>query len=93
MPMVTWNHWVMQNIAPNASISENSAVGVQGRNGWGRNEYGAPDPVSGTHTYYFKVYALDSMLNLDSSAAKGQVLRAMDNHVLAWAELFGTYAK
>jgi Raf kinase inhibitor-like YbhB/YbcL family protein len=93
MPMMSWNHWVMWNIAPNASISQDYAVGVQGRNGWGRNEYGAPDPLGGAHAYYFKVYALDTMLNLDSSATKGQVLRAMDNHVLARAELFGTYAK
>jgi Raf kinase inhibitor-like YbhB/YbcL family protein len=90
---VTWNHWVIWNIPPNETIEENTSVGVQGKNGWNRPGYGGPDPVGGTHTYVFSVYALDCTLDLNVDAGKTAVLRAMDNHVLAKAQLIGTYAK
>jgi Raf kinase inhibitor-like YbhB/YbcL family protein len=93
VPLMTWTHWVAWNIPPNAQITENLGQGVQGRNSWNNNGYSGPDPLFGAHSYFFKVYALDTALILNSDARKSDVLRAMDNHVLARAELFGVYIK
>jgi Raf kinase inhibitor-like YbhB/YbcL family protein len=90
-PLMIWNHWIIWNVPSNGMIAENTTVGVQGRNSWRENNYGGLDPPFGTHSYYFKVYALDITLNLSSDATKSDVLRAMDNHVLAKAELVGKY--
>ncbi len=88
-----WNHWVAWNISPQENITEDSAAGVQGRNGWNRNSYGGPDPAWGRRTYVFTAYALGETLNLNADARLSDVLRAMDNHVLGRAQLIGTYAK
>jgi Raf kinase inhibitor-like YbhB/YbcL family protein len=95
-PMGTWDHWIVFNIAPDtASIAENSVPSgaVQGRNGWGNSEYGGPCPPSGTHRYVFKLYALDTTLQLDQNADKGAVESAMQGHVLAQTKLTGLYGK
>jgi len=68
-------------------------VGVQGTNSWGRTGYGGPCPPSGTHRYFFKLYALDTALNLKAGASKEDVLRAMEGHILAQGQLMGTYHK
>jgi len=57
-PMGTWDHWIVWNINPVSSISEDSVPGDEGANGWGRTGYGGPCPPSGTHSYFFKLYAL-----------------------------------
>ncbi len=88
-----WNHWVIWNISPSENLTENSAAGIQGRNGWNKNEYGGPDPLSGTRRYIFTVYALDTTLSINEDSRLTDVLRAMDNHVLGKAQLIGTYAK
>jgi Raf kinase inhibitor-like YbhB/YbcL family protein len=90
---MTWSHWVIWNIPPNASIEENTTIGVQGRNGWNHRGYSGPDPVGGAHTYVFSAYALDCTSDLNANSGKTVVLRAMDNHVLAKAQLMGTYHK
>ena len=91
LPFMTWNHWVMWNIPVSGVVDENSAPGVQGRNSWNSNAYGGPDPPFGPHTYHFKAYALDTMLDLKAEAGKSVVLNAMNNHVLAKSELYGVY--
>lgn len=94
VPMGTWNHWVLFDIAPETSgIAENSVPSgaVQGRNSWGNSEWGGPCPPSGTHRYVFKLYALDITLGLDHSATKADVESAMNNHVLSQATLTGLY--
>ncbi len=91
-PMGTWVHWVMWNIPP-GNIEENSAPGVQGVNSWGRNEYGGPCPPSGIHRYFFKVYALDTELDLPETTTKEGLLKAMEGHILASAQLVGLYKK
>lgn len=99
-PGGTWDHWVMFNIP--ASIAglpegvrsqEISESVVEGTNSWGRTGYGGPCPPSGTHRYYFKLYALDSALTLDSTAAKKDVGRAMEGHILEQAQLMGRYSR
>lgn len=100
-PMGTWVHWVMYNIPPHVRElrehvppSEKLSDGtVQGRTDFGRIGYGGPCPPSGTHRYYFRVYALDTVLDVAPGATKRQLLRAMEGHVLAQGELMGKYAR
>ena len=100
-PMGTWDHWVMFNIpASVAGLPEDAKRQnlkdqgiVEGTNSWGKTGYGGPCPPSGTHRYTFKLYALDSALRLDSTAAKKDVERAMEGHVLGRAQLMGRYSR
>ena len=95
-PAGMWVHWVLWNISPTAGeIRENSvpAGGVQGKNDWRRNRYGGPCPPSGTHRYFFKLYALDVVLPDLGSPTKAKLEKAIDGHELGKAELMGTYEK
>lgn len=95
-PVGIWVHWVAWNIpAQTREIPENGmpAGAHPGRNSWKRNGYGGPCPPSGTHRYFFKLYALDTTLTLASSAAKGDLERAMQGHILASGQLMGTYKR
>src|SRR3989344_9303767 len=79
-------HWTVWNIAPHTNeIEENSVPSgaVEGTTGFGKTGWGGPCPPSGTHRYQFKLYALDAVLGLDSSATKKDVLAALESHVLA----------
>jgi hypothetical protein len=95
-PTGTWVHWVLFNI-PNDTrmIAEDSVPedAVQGLNSWPKNSYGGPCPPSGTHRYFFKLYALDSILGLDEGATKADVEQAMQGHIIEKAELIGLYKK
>ncbi len=100
-PVGTWVHWVYFNI-PSGLSGLPAAVqggekpetgGTQGRNSWRKNAYGGPCPPSGTHRYFFKLYALDMILDLDPSANKSALLKAMEGHVLAEAQLIGTFSR
>ena len=95
-PAGTWDHWVVWSIAPETTgIHEDSAPSgaVQGKNSWGRNDYGGPCPPSGKHRYFFKLYALDTALDLPESSGKADVRSAMEGHVLAQTQLVGLYQK
>jgi hypothetical protein len=100
-PMGTWVHWVLYDLpAGTRALPESvpadpqlAGGGRHGENSWPRLGYGGPCPPSGTHRYFFKLYALDTMLDLESGATKRQVLQAIEGHVLAQAELMGTYAR
>jgi Raf kinase inhibitor-like YbhB/YbcL family protein len=100
-PIGTWVHWVVFNIpAGTQELSEGIAAGaqlpkggLQGRNSSGKSGYDGPCPPSGTHRYFFKLYALDTTLALPSSADKAQLLNAMQGHILAQGELMGTFSK
>jgi Raf kinase inhibitor-like YbhB/YbcL family protein len=92
-PGGTWVHWVVFDIPVGAGIDEGSVPGKQGRNDFGKNDYGGPCPPSGTHRYFFKVYALDTMLNLNEGISKQELEGAMQEHILAEAELIGVYKK
>lgn len=89
----TFDHWVAWNISPNKPISENNDTGVNGLNSFGNEGYGGPCPPSGSHRYYFKVFALDAKLNLPANSKKEDLLRAMEGHILATGELMGRYKK
>ena len=92
-PMKTWVHWVVFDIPVTQTIAENSIPGKQGYNDFGRNDWGGPCPPSGTHRYFFKIYALDSTLNLKEGSKKQEVEKAMQGHLLGQAELIGLYKK
>ena len=92
-PMGTWDHWIVFNIQPTNRIEENTIPGIEGINTWHRHSYGGPCPPSGTHRYFFKVYALDSLLTLSSSVHKKDVEKAMQDHLLAKGELVGLYSR
>ena len=95
-PMGTWVHWVVFNIPSTTTGLEESAdtgaVSV-GKNSSGKMSYDGPCPPSGTHRYFFKLYAVDSMLSLSPGATKEQLLGAMQGYILAQGELMGTFSK
>jgi Raf kinase inhibitor-like YbhB/YbcL family protein len=95
-PVGTWVHWVAWNIPPQIrEIPENGLPSgtMQGLNSWKRNDYGGPCPPSGTHRYFFKLYALDSLLTLTPASTKADLEHAMQGHVLASGQLMGTYKR
>ena len=97
-PKMTWTHWVLYNIPPAASglaegvaVKELPAGALQGVNDWQRIGYGGPCPPVGKHRYFFKLYALDTVLPDMKFPAKAVLEKAMQSHVLAGAELVGLY--
>jgi Raf kinase inhibitor-like YbhB/YbcL family protein len=92
-PRGDWVHWVVYNIPIIYTIEENSIPGTQGRTDFGTNRYGGPCPPFGTHRYFFKIYALDTELDLSEDTAKAQLEQAMQGHILDKAELIGLYEK
>jgi len=100
-PSGTWVHWVLYNLpADNIGLVENVPVteslkagGFQGKNDFGKIGYGGPCPPSGTHRYFFKIYALDAELPLKAGATKAEVEKAMEGHVVSQGQLMGTYGR
>ncbi len=91
-----WLHWAVWNIDPKTeTISENSVpVGTNvGKNDFGENKYGGPCPGSGTHRYFFHLYALDTVLNIPENSTKADLLKAMEGHLIAETELMGVYSR
>ena len=93
-PAGTWVHWVVFNIASETEVIEqNSTTGTVGINDFGQRAYGGPCPPSGTHRYFFKLYALDDRLPLKSGVTKSAVEAAVRGHILEQAELMGLYKR
>lgn len=100
-PGGTWVHWVLYNIPadaralPEAIPAEDELPdgSRHGENSFGRLDYGGPCPPSGTHRYFFKLYALDIVLDLEPGANKESLLQEMEGHVLGETELMGTYSR
>jgi Raf kinase inhibitor-like YbhB/YbcL family protein len=100
-PMGTWVHWVLFNLPVDISeLPENvpperelESGAKQGTNDFGRIGYGGPCPPGGTHRYYFKLCALDAVLDLEAGARKPQLLEAMEGHILAKGQLMGRYSR
>jgi len=99
-PKMTWVHWVLYNLPPTARglpeavAPKDLPPGVrEGTNDWKRTGYGGPCPPIGRHRYIHKLYALDTTLPNLGAATKPQVEAAMKGHVIAHAELMGTYQK
>lgn len=89
----TFDHWIVWNIPPGEIIKENSVPGTQGKNSAGKNNYIGPCPPAGTHRYFFKVHALNTMMDIMAGAEKQTIENAMQKHILASAELIGLYQK
>jgi Raf kinase inhibitor-like YbhB/YbcL family protein len=101
-PGGTWVHWVIYNLPPTlTALAENtpklpelSGGAKQGLNDFGQAGYGGPCPPPGKpHRYFFKIYALDTTLDLNSGATKKELLKAMGGHALAEGQLWGTYQR
>ncbi len=92
-PGGVFTHWLLWNISPVEDIAENTNQGVSGINDFGKTGYGGPCPPSGSHHYYFKIYALDKELNITAGENKNALLEAMNGHILATGELMGRYKK
>jgi Raf kinase inhibitor-like YbhB/YbcL family protein len=92
-PGGTWVHWVVYNIPVIEQIDEGSSPGEQGMNDFGKKDYGGPSPPSGTHRYFFKLYALDTRLALGEGVDKEALEAAMEGHSIDKAELIGLYKR
>lgn len=99
-PKRTYVHWVLYNLPPgsnglpeNVESSQLPAGTLEGKNDWDRTGYGGPCPPVGRHRYYFKLYALDSLLPDLNNPTKAELIQAMEGHILEKAEVMGTYQK
>ena len=100
-PAGDWTHWVVYNIPSDKQYlveSFPSEINLpdgmrQGRNSWHQTKYGGPCPPSGTHRYFFTLYALDTFLELEGGADRQEVLAAIQSHILAQAQMIGTYCR
>ena len=92
-PMGTWDHWIVYNIPPMDRIAENSIPGIEVKNSFEKLNYGGPCPPSGTHRYFFKLYALDTLLTPSPKPSKAVIEKAMEGHILGQTQLIGLYKK
>lgn len=95
-PKKPWTHWTVWNIDPKtALIPENSIPenSIQGITDSGKPGYGGPCPPAGTHRYFFRIFALNSKLNLSSDTPKDKLISIISNQIIDKAELVGLYAK
>ena len=100
-PGGTWTHWVLYNLpaevrsleAASGARSRLPAGAQVGTNSWGETDYGGPCPPSGTHRYFFYLFALDSNLDLEAGATSEELREAIRDHTLARSELMGTFSQ
>lgn len=94
-PGGTWTHWTAWDVPPSTTVLPRGkpAPGVEGTTSAGEVGYHGPCPPSGTHRYFFRVFALDGRLGLPRGAPVGDVWGALGSRTLAWGELMGTFAK
>ena len=95
-PSRVWVHWVVYNINPTTTkVDENSVLqdGIEGMTDFGKPGYGGPCPPSGTHRYFFKLYALDITLDLPPNATREMLEKTMQGHIIDKAELIGLYSR
>lgn len=94
-PSGTWVHWTIWNMDPTLTTIDEKTTpkGVEGTTSFNTLGYGGPCPGSGTHHYHFKLYAMDTMLDLPAGATKDELETAMEGHVLAFSDLIGLYKR
>ena len=95
-PNGVWLHWLLWNIDPKTTTIQESSIpegAVEGMTDFGRVGYGGPCPPSGTHRYFFRLFALDTALSLARGASRTELERAMEGHIVDSAELIGLYAR
>jgi Raf kinase inhibitor-like YbhB/YbcL family protein len=88
-----WVHWIIWNIPPTGKIKERSVPGIEGLNDFGKHNYSGPCPPSGTHKYFFKVYALNNFIDLKQSVTLVELEIAMNPYILGFGELIGLYKR
>jgi Raf kinase inhibitor-like YbhB/YbcL family protein len=100
LPIKTWVHWLLYNIPPTVSelpeniMQKDLPTGtLQGKNDWKQTSYRGPCPPIGRHRYFFKLYALDIELPDLNLPNKARLEKAMAGHIIAYAELIGTYKR
>ena len=100
-PMGTWVHWVLFNLPPDTKelaekLPDDETLPNGARQGitdFGKTGYGGPCPPSGTHRYFFKIYALDTVIDIVAIADKPKLLKAMEGHILGQGQLIGKYKR
>lgn len=95
-PGGTWDHWVLWNIDPQTKIIKENSVpagAIAGTNSAGKLEFHGPCPPSGTHRYFFKLYALNKELDLEEGATKEQLEKSMAGYIIEKAEVMGKYIR
>ena len=92
-PIRPWLHWMAWDIQTTKHIKEGRIMEAEGKYDFGENKYSGPCPISGIHKYYFKVYALDAVLNLPVDTTKKELEKAMSEHILGFGELTGVYKR
>jgi Raf kinase inhibitor-like YbhB/YbcL family protein len=95
-PMGCWDHWILYNIPATIcelqeGISELPEGTMEGLNSWEKTGYGGPCPPDRIHRYYFKLYALDTVLKFDQTPTKQQIEHAIEKHIIGKTELMATY--
>jgi len=94
--MKTWLHWTAWNIGPSTAIIEENSLpanAIEGKTSFGDTGYGGPCPPSGTHRYFFKLYALDCMLDLKYGAGLRELEKSMEDHIIGKTEFIGLYKR
>ena len=89
----TWVHWLVWNIPVTHLIKERHVPGKEGLNDFQQHRYSGPCPPSGVHRYFFKVYALDALLDLPADARKHTLEKVMSDHIIGFGELIGLYKR
>ncbi len=95
-PSETFTHWIVWNIKPEGdklTIEENSKPGVEGINDFNKTGYGGPCPPSGIHRYFFRIYALNSELNLEENSGRVELENQIKKHRIEESVLMGTYKR
>jgi hypothetical protein len=99
-PNKTFTHWILYNLPAecrelpeNATESSLPKGAVQGKNDFNQLGFGGPCPPNGTHRYFFKLFALDQLLDLKSGASKAEFMQAIEGHILDAAEVMGRYTR
>ena len=89
-----WDHWILWNIKPNIRvIGEGNSAGLVGKNTRGNLNYGGPCPLDREHRYFFKLFAVDTVLSFPEGSSKKEVLNAINHHIIDKAELIGRYKR
>jgi Raf kinase inhibitor-like YbhB/YbcL family protein len=92
-PLKPWVHWLVWNIPITHHLKSDASLGVSGVNDFSTFNYSGPCPNTRLHRYYFKVYALDELLELSVSGTFVQFEKAISDHIVAFGELMGTYER
>ncbi|MDB5840934.1 MAG: YbhB/YbcL family Raf kinase inhibitor-like protein [Herminiimonas sp.] len=99
-PKVTWVHWILYNIPPDTNGLKEGAAShalpagaLEGNNSWHRTGYGGPCPPIGRHRYFFRLYALDTVLHDLAKPDRERMLREIEGKVIAQAQLLGVYQR